>query len=319
MENAPIFSDLADGPDPGAAYWLKAEDGVRIRVGLWGAEAARGTLLLFPGRTEYIEKYGRAARLFAQHGLATLAVDWRGQGIADRLLAEPAVGHVEVFTDYQKDVRAVVEAARALDLPRPWYLLGHSMGGCIGLRALHEGLPVEAACFTGPMWGIRMSAAARPFAWAISSLGSWTGQGHRFAPGTTPEGYIANAPFEDNLLTRDAEMWAFMQDHLTAQPDLLLGGPSLRWLGQALRECRALDRMASPATPAITFLGTNERIVDVPRIHSRMARWPNGRLELIEGGEHEVLMDSAEVQRHIVETAMAFFREHTQARAAAAE
>ena len=56
---APFFADLADGPPGGRAVWLRTEDGVRIRVGLWrGGE--KGTVVLLPGRTEYIEKYGRA-------------------------------------------------------------------------------------------------------------------------------------------------------------------------------------------------------------------------------------------------------------------
>ena len=60
--------------------------GVRIRVGLWHRQGPAGTVLLFPGRTEYVEKYGRTARLLAARGLATLVIDWRGQGIADRLV-----------------------------------------------------------------------------------------------------------------------------------------------------------------------------------------------------------------------------------------
>ena len=38
---------------------------------------------------------------------------------------------------------------------RPLHLLAHSMGGCIGLRAVIEGMPVAACVFTGPMWGIK--------------------------------------------------------------------------------------------------------------------------------------------------------------------
>jgi len=60
MERAPFFADIDDGPEGGAAWWLTADDGLRIRLGVWSKEAAKGTVLLFPGRTEYIEKYGRA-------------------------------------------------------------------------------------------------------------------------------------------------------------------------------------------------------------------------------------------------------------------
>ena len=118
MKNAPLFSDIADGPDDGQAWWLTADDGVRIRVAAWAREAPRGTVLLFPGRTEYIEKYGRTARDLAENGYATLAIDWRGQGLAERLVDDAMAGHVLHFSDYQRDVAAMVEAAETLDLPK---------------------------------------------------------------------------------------------------------------------------------------------------------------------------------------------------------
>ncbi|MEZ5715224.1 MAG: alpha/beta hydrolase [Paracoccaceae bacterium] len=309
MESAPFFAAIADGPEDGAAWWLRAEDGVRIRIGAWGRDAALGTVLLFPGRTEYVEKYGRTARALAARGLATLSIDWRGQGIADRLVEDPATGHVHWFSDYQFDVTASLQAARDLGLPEPYYLIAHSMGGCIGLRALHDGLPVKAACFTGPMWGIGLAPATRPAAWAMAWGGRLLGLGHVYAPGTNATGYVATADFEDNLLTTDLDMWLYMKDQLVAHPELLLGGPSLRWLHEALRECRELASMPSPPVPAIAFLGSNERIVDTAAIHDRMARWPGGRLEMIEGGEHEVLMDGPETEAHILDTMLTFFRE----------
>lgn len=307
MENAPYFAQIAEGPGDAETCWLTCEDGVRIRIGLWNRDAPAGTVLLFPGRTEYIEKYGRTACELAARGLATLSIDWRGQGIADRLADDPATGHVHWFSDYQKDVKAMVSAAHELNLPQPFYLIAHSMGGCIGLRALHEGLPVAAACFTGPMWGIKMAAATRPAAWALAWGGTLMGMGHAYAPGTGSSSYVSTAPFEDNMLTTDRAMWDYMKAQIDAHPELLLGGPSLRWLHEALRECRALDRMPSPPQPAIVFLGVNERIVDTSRIHSRMDRWPGGRLEMIDPGEHEVLMEGPETQKRLLDMMQAYF------------
>ncbi|MEM8538398.1 MAG: alpha/beta hydrolase, partial [Pseudomonadota bacterium] len=113
MTAAPFFADLAKGPDGGAAFWTTTDDGVRLRFGIWPAEgkAAKGTVFLFTGRTEYIEKYGPVAARFAASGLATLAIDWRGQGLSDRLVAQPTLGHVGSFDDFQRDVAAAVSLA----------------------------------------------------------------------------------------------------------------------------------------------------------------------------------------------------------------
>ena len=144
MTDAPLFSAVADGPEGGRAFWVTAADGVRLRLGLWTHPGAQGTVLLLPGRTEYVEKYGRAAGDLRARGFATVVIDWRGQGLADRPLDDPMSGHVGDFAEYQLDFDAMVGFARAQGLPEPYYLMAHSMGGCIGLRALLRGSSSEA-------------------------------------------------------------------------------------------------------------------------------------------------------------------------------
>ena len=307
LKAAPLFEDVADAPPEGAAYWVTTSDGLRIRVGFWSPETAKGTVLLFPGRSEYVEKYGRAAQDLYQHGFATLTVDWRGQGLADRMLEDPRVGHVNLFTDYQKDVDAMLQAAAHIGAPGPYFLLAHSMGACVALRSLLQGLPVQAAVFSGPMWGIRIAPTTRPVAWALSWSSGWVGQGHRLPPGTKIDAYVLAEPFQDNMLTTDADMHAYMVRQLEAHPELSLGGPSLIWLREALRECRHLAGRPSPNIPCLAFFGGNERIVDVPRILNRLNSWPGSRLQVIDGAEHEVLMETPSVRARIFEATAAHF------------
>jgi lysophospholipase len=293
MQAAPLHEGLARGPGGGRAVWLAASDGLRLRAALWrGAGSERGTVLLFPGRTEYVEKYGPAATELAARGWATLTLDWRGQGLSDRLLADPLPGHVVAFADYQKDVAALLALAQALALPRPWQLLAHSMGGAIGLRALQNGLPVAAAAFSAPMWGIQIPAWKRPVARIVTALNCALGRGASYAPESGPVPYVQEAPFADNMLTTDPAMFAFQQEHLAAVPALALAGPTMRWLREALAECRALSRIPSPGLPALATLGSNERIVDPAAIRARVARWPGARLLQFDGGEHEVMMET---------------------------
>lgn len=313
---APLFADVARAPEDGAAHWLTCADGVRIRVAAW-AEGARGTVLMFPGRTEYVEKYGPAAAEFGARGYAMIAVDWRGQGLADRQLNDPDTGHVTTFRDYQHDVAAVMTAARALALPEPYFLIGHSMGGCIGLRALMEGLPVKAAVFSAPMWGIRIAPALRPVAWSIAAASRRVGQGHRYAPGTSAASYVVAAEFAGNVLTTDPGMYDFMKAQIAAHPELALGGPSLHWLHEALHETRALRRRASPPVPALTVLGSLERVVEPRMVHERMARWPGGRLELIEGAEHEAMMETSAIRARFYDLATETFSLRTGASSSA--
>ena len=310
MRYAPLHADVADGPDAGAAHWLKTTDHAQIRVGHWVSDADRGTVLLLPGRTEYIEKYGRAAAELRARGYATVTIDWRGQGLSDRATLDRATGHVANFGDFQKDVAAMLTHARDLGLPKPFYMIAHSMGGAIGLRALIEGLPVRAAVFSAPMWGIQMSAALRPFAWGISSLARRVGLDTRMAPGQERENYLTRIGVEENTLTSDAEMFSHMQRQIETYPDLGLGGPSLRWLNESLIDMRRISRLASPRVPAATFLGTAEVIVDTARIHDRMARWPGSTLEIVDGGKHETMMEGPVIRQRFFDTAAALFDAH---------
>ncbi len=305
--SAPFFNDVACGPEGGAAYWLITADGVRIRAAVW-PDGAAGTVLLFPGRTEYAEKYGLAAEDLRKRGYATVAIDWRGQGLADRALPDRMVGHVDDFAEYQADVQATLRLVTQLGLPQPLYLLGHSMGGCIGLRALMGGLPVRAAAFSAPMWGIALAGWMRPLAQAISQVSGWFGQAHRFAPGTSSHAYVTEANFNGNVLTTDPEMWAYMKTQVTKHPELALAGPSLGWLHQALKECGALSLMHSPEVPCVTWLGGAERVIDTAPVHVRMSVWQDGRLEMMPGAEHEIMMETPPRRAVFFDNVVALFR-----------
>jgi lysophospholipase len=89
-----------------------------------------------------------AADLLAE-GYTVAAFDWRGQGLADRPQHRRDMGHVVSFDEYRQDVAAFRQALDGSTCPAPYHLIAHSMGGAIGLRALHDGLPVQAAAFSG--------------------------------------------------------------------------------------------------------------------------------------------------------------------------
>ncbi|MDP4031265.1 MAG: alpha/beta hydrolase [Pseudorhodobacter sp.] len=305
-DGAPIYHDLAAGPAGGRGFWLHAADGVRLRAAHWPG-GSRGTVMLFAGRTEYIEKYGRAAADLAARGYGTLCIDWRGQGLSDRPLPDPMTGHVANFAEYQLDVQALAALADDLDLPGPRYLLSHSLGGAIALRALMLGLPVQAAVFSAPMWGIGMATWMRPVARVLAEVSRVLQQDHRYAPGTSPVTYVAEAPFVGNVLTSDPDMFAMMKAQVAARPELSLGGPSLGWLHAALAECRALAALPSPDISMICALGSAEKVVNVAAIHQRMAGWAKGRLDLYPGSEHEVMMETPAQRKRFFDSAAALF------------
>lgn len=292
------FHQLPDSSEvPAEAYWLRSDDDIRLRVALWRADTPTETVLLFPGRTEYVEKYNAVAMDLNAAGYDVLSIDWRGQGLSDRLIADPRPGHVEGFGDYQRDVVELMVAAQELDLPRPWHLLAHSMGGAIGLAALHNGLPVDTVTFSAPMWGINHAPMPQAVATGLSAIAARLGRGGAAAFGTGGNGtYVLDEPFRNNLLTSDADAWARMVREAATWPELTLGGATYTWLGTALGECRRLAAEPSPDLPMLVSLGSHEMIVSAPAIRARTAAWPAGRLLELPGGHHEVMFETPELQ-----------------------
>lgn len=310
MTEAPY---LGDGPDSGFARWLVAPDKVRIRGVFWPQAGARGTVLMLPGRTEHAEKYGPTAERLAAAGFAAAAVDWRGQGLAQRLTADPRKGHVGRFADYQLDLTAFAGAARAQGLPGPFLLLAHSMGGCIGLRGLMCGLDVAAAAFSAPMWGLNVPGGQSALFGAGFALAAGAGLKERYAPppASGPVCYLETAAFADNTLTTDPTVWDWMQGQLRRCPDIVIAGPTIGWVAESLAETRALAQVPSPKVPCITALGGNERIVNRAAIESRMAGWPGGTLIHLPGAEHEVLMETAPKRDLFLSAVLDLFSRHT--------
>lgn len=128
------------------------------------------------------------------HGI--LAIDWRVQGLSERLNKDTLLGHVSEFSEYQVDLDTVMHWAAQSNAPKPWYILGHSMGGCIGLRALHKNDDFLAAAFTGPMWGINVVTLTQTAARLVTKTGTLMGLGTGLYPKHQSRKLLRNSRFQ---------------------------------------------------------------------------------------------------------------------------
>ncbi len=282
-------------PGGGKAHWVRAGDGTRLRAAIWPG-SGRGTAILMPGRTEYIEKYGPMIGRIQALGLGVVVIDWRGQGLADRPIPERSIGYVADFAEYQDDLASVLAHPAVAALPGPRVVMAHSMGGCIALRALVEGLDVAAAVFSAPMFGIKLPDPVAPLLrWVMRRMGegafrTW------YAPSSRARTCVTVAKLESNTLTSDKAEFERILSQARAAPELTLGGPSLGWFAAAEREMRALAKAPPPALPILTFLGLAERIVEPDAIRVQSSRQPDAKLVELAGARHEIWMERADVQ-----------------------
>lgn len=298
--SAPIvFTTNNPMPLGGHARWLEASDGVRLRAILWeprtaGLGACRGTVFLFGGRTEFAEKYFEVAGELIGRGFAVATLDWRGQGLSDRLLADPRKGHVDDFMSFGHDL-AVFMAEVAPAFPKPWIALAHSMGGNILLRAAHDrpdwfsGLALSA-----PMLGLRFSgAAAGALTRAIAVCGATAGLGARYVPGGNAKA-ADEVAFARNILTHDEQRYAAYQAMIRADGRLGLGSATLGWLAAAFR---SMDVTAAPAylgeieTPVLIALAAEDALIDSRSLRAVASGLPDARLAEIAGARHEILIE----------------------------
>ncbi len=239
-------------------------------------------------------------------GYNVLGIEWRGQGHSDRLIADRRLSHIDRFLDYQHDVAVIKQSLTELDLPKPHFLVAHSMGGCIGLRALIDGLPVERAVFSAPMWGIYVAPVLRPLGNIYSSIARNIGHGISVMPGTRPANYATYTSLAENMLTTDLDHYDFMIRQAEQAPEIALGGPTAHWFHEAHLEIAAIAQAARPNCPALTFLGSLESIVEPQAIHAMHRNWATARLELVEGAKHELMMEAPKLRAQFMDGMFAF-------------
>jgi lysophospholipase len=275
-------------------------DGHRIRWAVRTPDRARGSVLLLGGRTEFIEKYEETAGELAGRGFAVLTLDWRGQGGSSRLLTNGHKGHVARFEDYLADLDRFLEGAARPFRTAPLLLLGHSMGGHIGLRCLLEHpRRFDGAVLTAPMLGIHLHPAVQGLLAGVSRAAVAAGYGDRYVPGTGDLG-PRDVRFDGNPLTSDRLRFERNAGYLTRRPTLALGGVTFGWLDAAFRSIAALrtsDRIASNRCPIMIVCAGGDRVVSVRSQFEFRRRCPACGIETIAGSRHEILMESDAVRR----------------------
>ena len=273
---------------------IKAPDGVRLRAMSWApADAARGTVAIFGGRSEFIEKYSEVVDDILSRGFVAAALDWRGQGGSDRPLRNPRKGHVDDFSHYLRDLDAFTDSFLAPSCPRPWFGLAHSLGAAILLMAAEAGwCPFERLVLSSPMIAVRSLDHHGPARYALEALDA-LGFGGAFAPGEG-SGTLWTQPFAGNPLTSDPARFARVAKLVAAAPALVLGGPTVGWANAAFRAMRQFDEPNFPRridTPILVVASGADRVTDTRAAERFASRLRAGRIIAIEGAEHEILIE----------------------------
>lgn len=297
---------LPINPEPAGAVagMFEGYDGTELRYARWEPTRGplRGTVCIFTGRGEFIEKYFEVIADLRRRGFAVAIHDWRGQGGSQRRLSNPRKGHVIGFTEYDRDVSIFMSEIVVPHLPPPYTALAHSMGANILIRNAHDELsPFQRMVFTSPFIAVHpgnlgvSERVARIYA-ELSCLAGFAGT---YVRGGTDEPKEMGE-FEDNDLTSDFVRWSRNKAILEAAPELALGSPTVGWLRSALRSCALLQRPDFPkyiAVPMLVFAAGADRIVSTRAIEDFAVELKVGSVILVPGSRHEILMENDAIRQ----------------------
>lgn len=278
-------------PGPAQTQWVDGAGGLRLRTALFPATQPRGSVVLNTGRTEFIEKYYEVVGELLARGFTVLVHDWRGQGESDRLLPDRLKGHAQGAAAFLDDLDTILACFKQ-SLPRPWIVMGHSMGGAITLlHLLERSSPFQAAVLSSPMIGVnlhgrslfaRLSITARRL---IGRLGDYV---------ETPTSPPWEDQFPGNSVSHDEDRFMRTLRLLEAHHDLALGGPTWGWLDFALTAAETIQShpgASGLAIPVHVVAAGQESLADTPATQAFCKRLSRGDCVVAPDAKHEILME----------------------------
>jgi lysophospholipase len=281
-------------PDGAVVTTLKTADGISLRAVRWPPPPGRkGTVCLFQGRAEFIEKYFETVRDLHSRGFAVATLDWRGQGLSERALSDSCKGYIQDFSQYDTDLSIFMKEIVLPDCPPPYFALAHSMGSVMLLRAAARNARwFDRMVFTAPLIRIVKTpfGALSP---AIARALRLFGFGATYVPGgrATVPGAL---PFAGNILTGDPVRYARTVAVMDAEPALAIGAPTVAWADAAFR---AMSQLAEPGyagrirQPILIVAAGRDKVVSTPAIEEFSTHLRAGTHLIIAGAQHEIMME----------------------------
>lgn len=273
---------------------IKTPDGVELRFARWAPPANRkGTVCVFTGRSEQIEKYFETVRDLRDRGFAVAMIDWRGQGHSSRRLRDPRKGYVRDFSDFEIDVEAFVQQVVLPDCPPPFFALAHSMGGTVLLRVAHAGKRwFDRMVLSAPMIDLPGRTTSFPVRALLKTM-RLLGQGGRYVPGGSDR-LTGLDPFINNPVTSDPVRYARNAAILEEDPTLGLASPTVAWADTAFRAMHTFKRANYPSEirqPILMLAASNDSVVSTAAIEEFAYHLRAGSHLVIAGAKHEILQE----------------------------
>jgi lysophospholipase len=324
--NLNLEQDLDKSTTDIEAFWAKGSQGevsgkggVPLKFWMYPGEpqpAPDPAIVIANGRTESFVKYPELAYDLGRRGYSVYILDHRGQGLSGRMLPDRQIGHVELFDDYVQDFNTFVRGVVAKRGHKRLLLLAHSMGGAIASLYL-ERYPGDfaKAALSSPMLepatpGLLPTTLACGD--AKDMLGRITGSLNHYAVTKGP--YDDHETFKtDNAYTHSERRYARERKAYADNPDAKLGGPSKKWAVEACEAGAAARKNAGRITVPVLLVSAGADTVVTATGQKEFCDTLNAAhpghctLVRIDGGKHELFIESDEFRVPALTTILQFF------------
>lgn len=278
-----------------------------IRYSFKKGGTGQGTIIIVPGRTEFIEKYMELCWDLRELDHSICIYDHLGQGKSDRQLKDRQKGHITDFKIYVSDLEHIIQSVVLPAQTGPVTILGHSMGATISVLVSQSGRQrISGLVLVSPMFQIYAGKFLPPL-WVefISNAACMTGGGSGYVWGGGP--YNTESRFDNNPLTTDADRFRRNNELVRQNMDLALGSPTYGWLQQAYRAMRQVRRRADAGhCPTIILRTIDERVVGLKEMEAYCHGATDCRLVTYERCQHELLMERDEIRDDLLDRVRQF-------------
>lgn len=267
---------------------------------------SEATVVFSHGFIEAGCKFHELIYYFLQAGFSCAILDHRGHGESARMSENPNVIHIDHFDRYVEDFHEFVHEIVFPAAKGPYYLYGHSMGGCIAARYLEEyPQDFEKAVLNAPMLGIQTGGIPEWAAILICNVNIWMKKGGRrlfFHKDFNPD-----STFEEDCATSRAR-FEYYQEKRKNDKNLQTSSASYTWVKESILAGRKACELASRIRiPVLLFQASNDTLVKPKPQQKFVQTLSQGQLVKISGSKHEIYRSGNQVLEKYLNILFSFY------------
>ncbi len=261
-------------------------------------EAVHGTAVVLHGFTENAYKFSEVIFSLLENGFSVVAYDQRGHGESWRdegVKADPSLTHVSRFEEYVEDLKAVCDQVVS-NLPKPWVIFCHSMGGAVTSLFLEQYPEVfSRAALCAPMIAPHRNNVPLLAVKAICRGAKLAGRGKKRIFLSKP--YAGPEDFDTSCAT-SRERFDWYDRVKEENPAYHNNGPTYDWTLESMKVTKkilapgAVERIDCPLR---LYTAEDDNSVLPAEQGTFIRRVKDGKREFVKGSRHEIYRSTDEV------------------------